>query len=231
MYYYGYGMDLGYLAIVFVSLVLGGLTQAYINSSYRRWSQVSAPAGATGEEVARRMLDSEGASAVGITLVPGHLTDYYDPRDNNLHLSEENRSGGSVASVAVACHEAGHAIQTARGYLPYRSALVPVVNFAQQTCVIVLVVGVALRLAGLTQLAIILFAFSVLFQLVTLPVEIDASRRAVAYLKGAGTVIDERGARQVLTAAALTYVAAALVSVMQLLYLLSRINRNDDEEF
>ena len=220
MYYYGYGMDLGYLAIVFVSLVLGGLTQAYINSSYRRWSQVSATAGATGEEVARRMLDSEGASAVGITLVPGHLTDYYDPRDNNLHLSEENRSGGSVASVAVACHEAGHAIQTARGYLPYRlrSALVPVV-------------GVALRLAGLTQLAIILFAFSVLFQLVTLPVEIDASRRAVAYLKGAGTVIDERGARQVLTAAALTYVAAALVSVMQLLYLLSRINRNDDEEF
>ena len=168
----------------------------------------------------------------GITLVPGHLTDYYDPRDNNLHLSEENRSGGSVASVAVACHEAGHAIQTARGYLPYRlrSALVPVVNFAQQTWVIVLVVGVALRLAGLTQLAIILFAFSVLFQLVTLPVEIDASRRAVAYLKGAGTVIDERGARQVLTAAALTYVAAALVSVMQLLYLLSRINRNDDEE-
>ena len=92
MYYYGYGLDLGYLAIVFVSLVLGGLTQAYINRSYRRWSQVSATAGATGEEVARRMLDSEGASAVGITLVPGHLTDYYDPRDNNLHLSQAVRS-------------------------------------------------------------------------------------------------------------------------------------------
>ena len=233
MYYYGYGMDLGYLAIVFVSLVLGGLTQAYINSSYRRWSQVSATAGATGEEVARRMLDSEGASAVGITLVPGHLTDYYDPRDNNLHLSEENRSGGSVASVAVACHEAGHAIQTARGYLPYRlrSALVPVVNFAQQTWVLVLAIGVALRLAGLTQLAIALFAFSVLFQLVTLPVEIDASRRAIAYLRGTGAVIDERGARQVLTAAALTYVAAALVSVIQLLYLLNRTNRDEGEGF
>ena len=96
---------------------------------------MSATAGATGEEVARRMLDSEGASAVGITLVPGHLTDHYNPRDNSLHLSEENHSGSSVASVAVACHEAGHAIQTARGYLPYRlrSALVPVVNFAQQT--------------------------------------------------------------------------------------------------
>ena len=116
-----------------------------------------------------RMLDSEGASAVGITLVPGHLTDHYNPRDNSLHLSEENHSGSSVASVAVACHEAGHAIQIAKGYLPYRlrSALIPIVNFAQQTWVIVLVIGVALRLAGLTQLAIALFAFSVLFQLVT----------------------------------------------------------------
>ena len=213
MYYYGYGLDPGYLAIVLVSLVLGGLTQAYINSSYRRWSQVSATAGAT--------------------LVPGHLTDHYSPRDNSLHLSEENRSGGSVASVAVACHEAGHAIQTAKGYLPYRlrSALIPVVNFAQQTWVLVLAIGVALRLAGLTQLAIALFAFSVLFQLVTLPVEIDASRRAIAYLRGTGAVIDERGARQVLTAAALTYVAAALVSVIQLLYLLNRTKRDEGEGF
>ncbi|WP_058270276.1 zinc metallopeptidase [Olsenella massiliensis] len=227
--YVGYGMDLGYWGIVIASVILGGLTQAYIQSTYRKWSHVEATAGATGREVARRMLDAEGASAVGITSVEGHLTDFYDPRDNMLHLSEENCEGGSVASVAVACHEAGHAVQTARGYLPgrMRTALVPVVNFAQQIWMIVLIAGLLLDLAGLAQAAIILFALSVVFHLVTLPVEIDASRRAVAYLGHAGTGIDERGARQVLTAAALTYVAAALVSVLQLLYLVGRTGRRE----
>jgi len=217
-------MDLAYLGLAVVSLLLGMLTQGYINSTYKRWSMVPASSGATGAQVARSMLDGSGASAVGITRVAGHLTDYYDPRDNRLHLSEENYEGGSVASVAVACHEAGHAVQTAKGYLPgrFRTALVPVVNFTQQTWMLVLVLGIMLNLSGLTQLAVLLFGFSVLFQLVTLPVEIDASRRAVAYLGGSGAAIDERGARQVLTAAALTYVSAALVSVLQLVYIISR---------
>ncbi|WP_200799690.1 zinc metallopeptidase [Olsenella urininfantis] len=222
--YYGYGMDLAYLGIAVVSLLLGMLTQGFINSTYKRWSLVPASSGATGAQVARAMLDGSGASAVGITQVAGHLTDYYDPRDNRLHLSEENYEGGSVASVAVACHEAGHAVQTAKGYLPgrFRTALVPVVNFTQQTWMLVLVLGIMLNISGLTQLAVLLFGFSVLFQLVTLPVEIDASRRAVAYLRSSGAAVDERGARQVLTAAALTYVSAALVSVLQLAYIISR---------
>lgn len=219
--YYGYGMDYAYLGIIILSIVLGGITQSYINSQYKKWSRVPASMGKTGAQVARAMLDSSGASSVGIGAVDGHLTDYYDPRDNNLHLSSENYEGGSVASVAVACHEAGHAVQTAKGYAfgRFRTALVPVVNFTSRTWAIVLVIGMVLGIAGLTQLAV---AFSVLFQLVTLPVEIDASRRAVRYLSTAGGGIDERGARQVLTAAALTYVAAALISVLQLLYLLGR---------
>lgn len=217
--YYGYGMDYAYLGIIILSIVLGGITQSYINSQYKKWSRVPASMGKTGAQVARQMLDSSGASSVGIGTVGGHLTDYYDPRDNNLHLSSENYEGGSVA-----CHEAGHAVQTAKGYAfgRFRTALVPVVNFTSRTWVLVLVIGMALGIAGLTQLAVAFFAFSVLFQLVTLPVEIDASRRAVRYLSTAGGGIDERGARQVLTAAALTYVAAALISVLQLLYLLGR---------
>lgn len=227
MFYYGYA-DMGYWLIVIISLILGGITQAYINSTYRKWSRVPATAGETGEQVARNMLYANGASSVGITRVGGHLTDYYDPRDNNLHLSDENYSGGSVASVAVACHEAGHAVQTAKGYVPgkVRTALVPVVNFTQNTWMFILLIGMFLGLAGLVQLAVIFFAFSVIFQLVTLPVEIDASRRAVKYLSTAGAGIDKTGARQVLIAAALTYVAAALISVLQLLYLIGRTDRD-----
>ena len=226
--YWGYGMDAAYLGIIILSVVLGLVTQSYINAQYRKWSKVPASTGTTGAEVARRMLDTEGASAVGISRVGGHLTDYYDPRDNNLHLSGENYTGGSVASVAVACHEAGHAVQTAQGYAfgKFRTALVPVVNFTQQTWAIILIIGLIFNIAGLTQLAVVFFAFSVLFQLVTLPVEIDASRRAVAYLGSSGSGIDKKGARQVLTAAALTYVAAALISVLQLLYLIGRTDRN-----
>lgn len=219
---------MSYLMIVLVSLVLGGATQAYINSTYKKWSRVRGTSGSTGAEVARRMLDEEGASSVGITHVSGHLTDFYDPRDNNLHLSDENFQGGSVASVAVACHEAGHAVQTARGYVPIRirTALVPVVNFTQQTWMVILLLGIFLNLSGLINLAVVFFSFSVLFQLVTLPVEIDASRRAVAYLGSSGGAIDKQGAKQVLTAAALTYVAAALVSVLQLLYYLGFTRRD-----
>lgn len=219
---------MGYIALVLVSLVLGLSTQAYIKHTYKKWSKVPSSMGMTGREVAARMLVGGGAPAVGITRVAGTLTDYYDPRDNNLHLSDENYSQGSVASVAVACHEAGHAIQNAQGYglMRFRTALVPVVNFASNTWIIVFMLGVWLGVMGLVQVAIALFAVSVVFELVTLPVEIDASRRAVAYLESCGQGIDVSGARSVLTAAALTYVAAALVSVLQLLYYVGLTRRD-----
>ena len=232
LYYgFGYGMDMGYLLVALVALVIGAAAQAYINSTYRKWSRVPANVPGTGADVARRMLAEGGATGVGITRVAGSLTDHYDPRDNRLHLSDDNYRGASVASVAVACHEAGHAIQAARGFSMYRlrTALVPAVNFAQQGWALVLLAGILLNVAGLVQLAIALFAVAVVFQLVTLPVEIDASRRAVAYLSQNGSGMDERGARSVLTAAALTYVAAALTSIVQLLYLLSRYGGRGDE--
>mgnify|MGYP000822231119 CR=1 FL=1 len=225
-YGYGFGFDPAYMLLVLVSTVIGLAAQGYINSTYRTWSRVPA-AGATGADVARRMLDANGCHAVDIKRVNGHLTDHYDPRDNSLHLSSENLTGGSVASVAVACHEAGHAAQKAHGYamMKVRTALVPVVNFTQNTWMLVLMLGLFMNIAGLTTLAIVFFAFSVVFQLVTLPVEIDASRRAVAYIEQSGMgEVDVRGAKKVLTAATLTYVAAALTSILQLLYLLARTN-------
>ncbi|WP_075280256.1 zinc metallopeptidase [Thermophilibacter provencensis] len=231
LYYGFYGIDLGYYLVALVALVIGGIAQAYIRSTYAKWSKVPANILGTGADVARRMLADGGAGEVGITRVAGSLTDHYDPRDNRLHLSDDNYRGASVASVAVACHEAGHAIQAAQGFGLYRlrSALVPAVNIAQQGWVIVLVLGVMLNALNLVQLAILLFAVSVVFQLVTLPVEIDASRRAVAYLSQNGGGLDEEGARKVLTAAALTYVAAALTSIMQLLYLLGRYGGRGEE--
>ena len=225
-YGYGFGFDPAYMLLVLVSTVIGLAAQGYINSTYRTWSRVPA-AGATGADVARRMLDANGCHAVDIKRVNGHLTDHYDPRDNSLHLSSENLTGGSVASVAVACHEAGHAAQKVHGYamMKVRTALVPVVNFTQNTWMLVLMLGLFMNIAGLTTLAIVFFAFSVVFQLVTLPVEIDASRRAVAYIEQSGMgEVDVRGAKKVRTAAALTYVAAALTSILQLLYLLARTN-------
>ncbi len=232
--YYGYGYGLGmyidpaYLVLVVVSLVLGLATQSYINKTYRTWSKVKSD-GESGEQVAREMLDANGCESVGIRRVAGHLTDHYDPRDNNLYLSNDNMTGGSVASVAVARHEAGHAAQRAQGFfmMRVRTALVPVVNLSQSVWMIVFLLGVIMNIAGLTTLAICLFAFSVIFQLVTLPVEIDASRRAVAYIQQSGmSEVNVRGAKKVLTAAALLCVAAALTPILQLLYLLSR-TRND----
>lgn len=168
---------------------------------------------------------------MGIEAIGGELTDNYDSRSNVLHLSQGNLRGGSVASAAVACHEAGHAVQHARGYVPVRirSALVPVVNFTSNAWMIVFFLGIAMGAAGLTRFAIALFAFSVIFQIVTLPVEFDASRRAVAYVERSGLGPQAvRGAKKVLVAAALTYVAAALVSVLQLLYYLSKTDRRGE---
>ena len=206
-YYYGYGFGIDplYLLVVLVCTVLGLAAQSYINSTYKTWSKVRSD-GDTGATVARRMLDANGCNAVGI-------------------------KGGSVASVAVACHEAGHAAQRQSGYamMKVRTALVPVVNFTQNTWTIVLLLGLFMNIAGLTSLALIFFSFSVLFQLVTLPVEIDASRRTVAYIEQSGMSSKQvNGAKKVLTAAALTYVAAALTSIIQLLYLMARYNRNSN---
>lgn len=224
-----YTFDSWYLILVIVSLVLGGLGQVFINNRYKKWSQAPLPANTTGADIARAMLESNHVDGVGILEIPGKLTDHYDPRDNSLSLSKDNFQEATVASAAVACHEAGHAVQFAQHYVPgiIRTAIVPVVNFASSIWILVFFAGVIMGVTGFIYAAIALFAAVVLFQLVTLPVEIDASRRALAYAKRAG-YSDEvlLGFKQVLTAAALTYVIAALVSCLQFIYYLGFTRRN-----
>ena len=176
-----------------------------------------------------------GRKGVRIQPIGGSLTDNYDPRDKTLNLSEGVYGSSNVAAAGVAAHEAGHAIQDSAGYFwgKVRSSLVPAASFGSRSAWILIFVGAILGAAsgigrGVIVLGIVLYAFAVLFQLVTLPVEFDASRRAMGSLEATGTLSGEQlaGARQVLTAAALTYVAAALISVLQLLYLFGFLRRN-----
>lgn len=221
--------DTGYLLLVALSLILGLGTQAYISRQYKRYSQVAVSSGLTGAQAARRMLDANGLSYVAVQPVGGRLSDHFDPRSNVVSLSQEVYDGRSVAATAIACHECGHAIQHAGTYAPaaLRSGLVPVVNLASNAWVFVLLIGYSLSLLELVWLALAMFACVVLFQLVTLPVELNASNRAMAYISLGGYLPEPeaRGARKVLTAAALTYVASALVSLLQFAYYLGRARR------
>jgi len=222
-----------YYLIILVGVVLGVLTQAYVNRSYRRWSQVPLDTGRSGAEVARAMLNDAGLNDVGIEMIGGNLSDHYDPRARVLRLSQNVFNGRSVASAGVASHEAGHAVQHDRAFAfaAMRQALVPVANIGSKAAFPLIFLGILLRAGSasalLVQLGVIAFGLAVLFQIITLPVEFDASRRAIASLSGTGMLSDEQvgGARQVLTAAALTYVAATLVAVLQLLYFLGLARR------
>jgi len=206
-------------------MVAGLLTQSFVNSAYRKNSRIPLPAGLTGAAVARRVLDAEGLDGVAIEMIPGKLTDHYDPRADVLRLSADVYNGQHVSAAGIAAHEAGHAVQHARGFLParLRMSLVPVAGLGSQSGPILVMLGLILGYGSslstmLIDLGILLFAAAVLFQFVTLPVEFDASRRALAGLTATGSVVpgQESGARTVLTAAALTYVASALVSVLYL---------------
>ncbi len=210
-----------------------------INSSYRKYASVPNESGLTGAQIARRMLDDNGLQHVQVRPVAGSLSDHYDPRTQVVSLSEGVYDQASVSAMAIACHECGHAVQHARGYvaMKVRSALVPIANFGSSVWLILLLIGIFLNMMQLFWLGIIFYAFAVLFQIVTLPVEFNASRRALAYITGSssGAVTASTqalaipgdatadGARTVLRAAALTYVAAALTSVLQLLYFLGMV--------
>ncbi|MDR3308097.1 MAG: zinc metallopeptidase [Coriobacteriales bacterium] len=222
-------MSLGYLGLIAVTLILGLGTQAYIKHSYKKWDKVPITTGMTGAQAARRMLDENGLTHIAVQQVSGELSDHFDPRKNIVSLSEGVYSSRSVAATAVACHECGHAVQHARHYVPavVRGVLVPAVNIASNAWVFVLMAGMILSMLNLIYLAIILYAAVIIFQVITLPVELNASRRAVAYVRGYGFLPENesKGAKTVLTAAALTYVAAALSSVLYLLYLLGMARR------
>jgi len=211
-----------WIALMVVSTILGLVTQGYIKSSFRKWSNVGVSSGMTGAQIARSILDANGLQEVEIKQVAGDLSDHYDPRSKTLGLSSAVYGVSSVAAAGVAAHEAGHAVQDARGYVwgKLRSAMVPVANIGSKAAWILVMGGFFFQLTGLIWLGVIFYAGAVAFQIVTLPVELDASRRALVNLEGTGAVDAGQllGARQVLTAAALTYVAAALISALQLLY-------------
>lgn len=218
----GLGFSPSWIALMVVSVVLGLATQGYINSSFRKWNKVPVSSGMTGAQVAQTILTAYGLSDVAVRPIAGNLSDNYDPRSKVLSLSENVFGVASVAAAGVAAHEAGHAVQDAKHYVwgNVRSALVPVANIGSRVSWVLIFAGLFIQLSGLVWLGITFYAFAVLFQVVTLPVEFDASKRALGALE-ASSMLDAQqlaGARQVLTAAALTYVAAALISALQLLY-------------
>ena len=223
-------IDWTYIVYVLPALIFALIAQGIVKSAFAKYSKVFSTRGVTGYMAARTILDANGLSDVNIERVAGKLTDHYDPRTNCIRLSESVFDSASVGAIGVAAHEAGHAVQYATGYLPIkiRSAIIPMTNIGSTLAFPLVLIGIALSFPGLAYLGVAVFGLAVFFQLVTLPVEFNASRRAIAELTVRGTLsADElRGAQKVLTAAALTYIAALAVSLGNFLRLLSIANRS-----
>ncbi|KOA20524.1 putative neutral zinc metallopeptidase [Clostridium homopropionicum DSM 5847] len=216
--------------IIIPALVLSAWAQIKVSSSFNKYSKITTINGYTGEKVARMLLDSNGLYDVPIELINGKLTDHYDPRNRVMRLSREVFYGDSVASIGVAAHETGHAIQHNERYSPLeiRNAIVPAVNFSSRASWIIFLLGMFLGLGYFVNIGIILFIAVVIFQLITLPVEFDASNRALKILQQRNILYGNeiKGAKAVLSAAAMTYVAAAIMSLLQLVRLIA-ISRED----
>ena len=214
------GMGL-YFAVMTLTLIIAGAAQWYVSHQLKKYSHIPCSMGVTGAQMAQIMINDNNLGPVQV-FRGGPGQDFFDPRNNSVTLDPDAYNYGSITSVATAVHEVGHACQYASGYtfMKFRSALVPVVNLASNTWIFVLFAGILLSSAGFIKAGILLFAATLLFQVVTLPVEFDASRRGLAYLQARGMVSGElAGASSVLRACALTYVAAALTSLLQLFYL------------
>ncbi len=215
--------DIRYMIFMLPAFILMMAVQWYVKSAYQRWSKVPARSRFNGAAAAQRLMQRGGLFDLRIEAVPGHLSDHYDPRTKTLRLSPEVYQGSSVASLAIAAHELGHALQDQEGYFPLRlrSALVPAVNIGSYLGWILIILGVVIGLTQLAWLGVAVFSAGVLFALATLPVELDASARARRLLTESGLIMGEdenKGVSNVLNAAALTYVAALVTAVMQLLY-------------
>lgn len=227
---YYYGIDWSYIVYVLPALILAMWAQHNVNSTFKKYSRV--PSTMTGADAARLVLQGYGIGNVGIGQVKGQLTDHYDPRSNSISLSESVYNVRTAAAVGVAAHEAGHAAQYAQNYAPIklRAAIIPITNIGSNLAMPLVLLGLALSFESLAYLGVLCFGVSVVFQLITLPVEFDASRRAVKALSDSGYLSDEglSAAKQVLTAAALTYVAALAVAIGNLLRLVTLVNRRRD---
>lgn len=214
------------------ALLLGLWAQLMVKSAYAKMSRVAASSGLTGAQAAARLLRDAGCDDVGIEVSHGWLSDHYDPRHKVLRLSREVYAGRSIAAVGIAAHEAGHAMQDARRYAPLvvRNAIVPVAGLGSNLAIILIVLGVILAMTQLAWVGVILFASVVVFQLVNLPVEFDASRRARDELVRSGVIAlqEDAAVAKVLNAAALTYVAATLTAILQLIYFISLVSGRRD---
>jgi uncharacterized protein len=215
-----------FLWVMIPSLVLSLIAQFFVSSAYRKWSNIRNTAGVSGLQTADRIQARTNVRVNGVEGVPGELTDHYDPRDHIVRLSQGNAVQPSVAAMAITAHELGHAQQHQENspLIVARNFLVPAVQFSPTIGYLMIIGGLFLNLTGLFQLGILVFGIMVVFMILTLPVEIDASMRGMRLLRESGLLATEQdatGARQVLTAAALTYFAAAIGAVLQLLYFMS----------
>lgn len=215
-------MDMSYLSLVVLTLAIGLGAQAYVNAKLRKYAHVPTSTGLSGQQMAQQMLAYYGIYNVQVKM-GAHGQDFFDPRTNSVTLSPEAFSGRTITACATACHEVGHACQFAADYTPMkiRSSIVPVANLASNAWIFLLMIGIIMNMMGLVWTAIIMYAVVVIFQLVTLPVEFNASQRAIAYMDSIGLpAAEQQGSFDVLRACALTYLAAALTSILQLVWLL-----------
>ena len=220
--------DPTYLIYMLPAFILMMAVQMYVRSAYQKWSRVPARSRMSGAQAAQRLIQRGALYQVSVEGVAGNLTDHYDPRTKVLKLSPGVYQGSSVASLAIAAHELGHAMQDQEGYFPLRlrAALVPAVNIGSYLGWIFIILGFLLRFQGLAVLGVLIFALGAVFALATIPVELNASARAKRLLVDTGLIVGEdeqRGVNQVLNAAALTYVAALITAVLQLLYYASLV--------
>ena len=228
-YSYYYGFDWTYVVLVLPCILLSLWASANVNSTFKKYSKQFSSRRLTGAEAAQRVLSANGVRGVRIDRVSGSLTDHYDPKTNVIRLSDSVFNSTSTAAIGVACHEAGHAVQYAENYAPIkvRAAIIPITNFGSKIAMPLILLGILCTFLGsfsdtLVYMGIAAFGMSLVFQIVTLPVEFNASRRAMQAIESANILTEEeqRGARKTLTAAAMTYVAATAVALAQLLRLI-----------
>lgn len=226
---YFYGIDATYIFLVLPAVIFALWAQFNVKSTFSKYSRIASRSGMTGFDSARRILDANGLRDVRIAHVSGDLTDHYNPTDNTIYLSDSVYGSNSAAAIGVAAHETGHAVQHATGYTPIkvRSAIIPITNIGSNLAMPLIILGIILSFPTLAYIGVAAFGLSTLFQLVTLPVEFDASGRALRALEGTLDGDDLSSARKVLRAAALTYVAALAVSLVNLLRLLIMVAGND----
>lgn len=229
MFGYYYGFDLTYIVLVLPCVILAMIASASVNSTFNRYSQKHSYRRITGAQAADRVLRANGVYGVRIERVSGNLTDHFDPKTNVIRLSDSVHDSTSVAAIGVACHEAGHAVQYAQNYAPIklRAAIIPITNIGSKLAMPLILLGLLFSFGesvsyGFVYAGIACFSLSLVFQLVTLPVEFNASRRAMQAIESGEllTTEEQKGARKTLTAAAMTYVAATAVSLAQLLRLI-----------